>query len=65
MAGHISVIFSVRLKTLDLKEWLPWTYEDKMCIDCKNCEETMNHFIICSAYENEAMVDWNDINEDH
>ena len=39
-------------KTFDLKEWLPWMYEDKMCNACKSSEETMNHFMICSSYEN-------------
>ena len=52
-------------KTFDLKEWLPWMYKDKMCIACKSCEETMNHFMICSSYENEALVDWKDINKNN
>ena len=63
--GIIKNNFNVRSKTLDLKEWLPCMQEDKMCIACKRCEETMNHFMIYSLYENYALVFRKDINENN
>ena len=50
---------------MELNEWLPWMNKDKMCIACKSCEETMNQFLICSSYENEALVDSKYVNENN
>ena len=59
------VIFSVRSKTLDIKEWLPWKYNDTMCTACGKNDETMDQFMVCSAYENEPFEDWKQINGDN
>ena len=29
------LFFSVRSKTLDIKEWNPWSYSDNICIACR------------------------------
>ena len=38
------VIFSVRSKTLDVKEWFPWKYDTVNCVACGNYPETIDHF---------------------
>ena len=43
-----NLIFSVRPRSLDVKEWLPWNYADNICIACKRCEETMKYFMVLS-----------------
>ena len=55
------LIFSVRSKTLSIKEWSPWQYTDDTCVVCKNNTETMNHFMICQSYKNKTYSEWNDI----
>ena len=59
------IIFSVRSKTLDLKHWLPWLYENDTCIACDKYVETMDHFMSCAAYETQSFVDWKEINGDN
>ena len=54
-------MFSVRSKTLNIKEWSPWQYTDDTYVVCKNNTETIYHFIICQSYENKASSEWNDI----
>ena len=58
-------IFSVRSKTLDLKHWLPWLYENDNCIACDKYVETMDHFMSCVAYETQSFVDWKEVNGDN
>ena len=55
------LIFSVRSKTLNIKEWQPWQSEDDSCVACNLHIETMSHFMACASYENETYSDWNDI----
>ena len=56
------VIFSVRSQTLDIKDWLPWNYSDNMCVACGKSFETMNHFMVCAAYESDPFEEWEQIN---
>ena len=56
------LIFSVRSKTLDIKEWNPWSYSDNICIACRKDDETMDHFMICSSYISDPEKDWIKIN---
>ena len=56
------IIFSVRSKTLDIKEWNPWSYSDNICIACQKDDETMDHFMISSSYMSDPEKDWIKIN---
>jgi hypothetical protein len=56
------IIFSVRSKTLDIKEWLPWDYIDNKCVACKKTFETMDHFMTCTSYKNNPYGNWREIN---
>ena len=56
------LFFSVRSKTLDIKEWNPWSYSDNICIACQKDYETMDHFMICSSYISDQEKDWIKIN---
>ena len=55
------IIFSIRARTLNIKEFQPWNYEDNLCVQCKNFAETMEHFCRCSAYNSETEETWTDI----
>ena len=55
------IIFSVRSKTLDIKEYHPWNYFTDLCVRCENNPETMNHFMTCGAYESLPCENWTDI----
>ena len=46
------IIFSLRSRTFDIKNWQQWKYFDNLCVACEVKTETMNHFLTCSAYEN-------------
>ena len=56
------LIFSVRSKTLDIKDWCPWKYVDVNCVACGKFPEIMDHFTTCEAYRNEPLPNWHDIN---
>ena len=58
------LIFSIRSKTLDIKEWNSWSYSDSFYIACKKDLETMDHFMTCSSYTSEPEKDWININGD-
>ena len=53
-----NIIFSMRSKTLDIKEYQPWKYENDLCVLCGLQSETMQHFMTCLAYENKTCEDW-------
>ena len=60
------IIFSIRSKTLDIKVWNEWKYEDNVCVACNLHEETIEHFLYCRAYENCAQESkWKDILENY
>ena len=60
------IIFSIRSKTLDIKVWNEWKYEDNVCVACNLHEETIEHFLCCRAYENCAQESkWKDILENN
>ena len=46
------IIFAIRSGTFDIKVWHEWKYDDNACIGCKLNEENMDHFMVCSSYEN-------------
>ena len=54
-------IFSIRSKTLDIKEFLPWKYSDTDCVKCEKFPETMTHFATCLEYKTEEEKHWEDI----
>ena len=54
------VIFSIRSRTLDIKEWNPWKYTDVLCVKCDEIE-TMDHFVICKSYGETLELLWTDI----
>ena len=56
------IIFSVRSKTLDIKEYQPWNYYTDLCVACERSPETMHHFMTCTVYENHPCENWRDIN---
>ena len=56
------VIFSIRSKTLDVKDWNPWNYENLSCLQCVEIE-TMDHFVSCQKYGEALDVNWKEINE--
>ena len=56
-------IFSVRSRTLDLKELQPWNYDDLLCVKCKMYPETLEHFATCVEYGNYSEIDWKEIFE--
>ena len=56
------LIFSIRSKTLDIKEYQPWKYDNNTCIACNDYPETMQHFATCASYRNQPCSFWKDIN---
>ena len=54
-------IFSVRSKTLDIKQWQPWKYKNYLCVMCEKYSETIDHFISCSSYGSAIETDWKQI----
>ena len=55
------IIFGVRSKTFDVKEYNPWIYEDSLCVMCRKEFETMDHFVKCVEYGENLEIDWKDI----
>ena len=55
-------IFSLRSKTLDIKEFQSWKYSDNICVKCKKHEETINHFVSCPSYETDIENNLNSMN---
>ena len=59
--SSLQIIFSIRSRTLNKKEFQPWNYEDNLCGQCKIFAETMEHFCKCGAYNSETENTWTDI----
>ena len=58
------IIFSVRAGIFYVKIWNEWNYRDTLFVMCKLSEETMDHFMNCTAYGNETCdIRWKDIFE--
>ena len=53
-----NIIFSIRSKTLDIKEYQPWKYENDLSVMCCLFIETMDHFMTCVTYKNKPCKDW-------
>ena len=49
-----NIIFNIRSKILNIKDFQPWMYEDNLCVKCETFSETMDYFSTCKAYETEA-----------
>ena len=61
-SGLSKIIFSIRSKTLDIKEFHSWKYENNdMCVKCRKVPETMDHFAVCKEYDTEIEPNWRDI----
>ena len=58
------VIFNVRSKTLNIKDWCPWNYSDMNCVACGDFPEIIDHFTVCKAYRNEPVLEWHEINKE-
>ena len=56
------IIFHTRSKTLEIKDWAPWKFENDLCVACKKEVETMCHFMTCISYRNEPYSDWSIVN---
>ena len=52
------VIFSIRSKTLDIKTWNSWKYNNDLCVMCMEERDTMKHFVSCEGYEDTLSVNW-------
>ena len=55
-------IFCIRSKSLDIKEWQSWKYEDEWCVMCLQYPETMDHFSVCKEYGDVLELSWTEIN---
>ena len=58
-----NIIFSIRSRTLDIKNWQPWKYSDLLCVKCELYPETIEHFVKCIVYGNPLDTNWTDILE--
>ena len=58
-------IFSVRSKTLDIKQWQPWKYKNDLCVMCEQFSETIEHFLSCPKYGPALETDWRQIDENN
>ena len=59
------IVFSLRSKTIDIKEFQPWKYSDDKCVKCEKEIETMHHFATCEDYGVEKEHRWTDIDENN
>ena len=59
------IIFSLRSRTLDIKDWQPTNYiDDNLCVGREIKIKTMNHFLTCTAYENSSCeYNWEQVRE--
>ena len=55
------IIFHIRSKTLNIKEYKPWNYVDNLCVKCEIFSETMDHFVSCKSYQAKTEENWRDI----
>ena len=56
------LIFKARTKTLDIKIWKRWKYDDDLCVGCNEKPETIEELLICKTYngkEGDENVDFN------
>ena len=43
------VIFKARTKTLDIKTWKKWKYDDDLCVGCGENQETIDEILNCKS----------------
>ena len=44
------LIFKARTKTLDIKAWKSWKYDDNLCVGCSENSETIEEILNCKTY---------------
>ena len=44
------LIFKARTKTLDIKTWKRWKYDDDLCVGCSEKPETIEEILICKTF---------------
>jgi hypothetical protein len=56
LPNHSTIIFKCRSKTLNIKEWMNYRYQDheKHCRWCGVSDETLNHVVNC-GYKGETI----------
>ena len=59
-----TLIFSIRSRTLDIKEWSSWKYTDLSCVKCDETK-TMDHFVSCQHYGEKLGLVWTEIDGDN
>ena len=59
------IIFHTRSKTLEIKVWAPWKFENDLCVACKNEIESMCHFMNCTSYQSEPYSEWSNVNKNY
>ena len=55
--------FSVKSKTLDIKQWQPWKHKNDFCVMFEQASETFEHFLSCPKYGPALETDWRQIDE--
>ena len=56
-------MFSLRSKTLDIKDWQPWKYQNNLCVKCEKWPETMDRFVNFLDYGDQIDLNWREINQ--
>ena len=58
------IIFQARTKTIDLKAYKSWKYDDDLCVGCNERTETIDEILSCDTYSEKnkqnriAKYDW-------
>ena len=55
------IIFSIRARTLDIKEYNAWKYENNLYILCYEESENIEHFFNCVRYREPFDGNWTNI----
>ena len=56
------LIFKARTKTLDIKTWKRWKYDDDLCVGCSEKSETIEEILICKTLNEKEGTENVDIN---
>ena len=53
---------TIRSKSLDIKIWQPWKYDNNLCVMYHIKKENMEHFMSCSSCKNISCgIDWKEV----
>ena len=44
------IIFQARTKSIDLKAYKSWKYDDELCVGCNKRTETIDEILSCDTY---------------